>query len=195
MKKRIFFLSLFLVIAIIFTGCSEKGKPTKIVSQFLDAYKSKDYKVSEGFIKNKEFIKDNQNFPKELRPKMEDKFSQIEYKILSEDIKENKAKVKVEIKFNEMGKVLAGALTEYMQEAFTSQLSGGTQKDIEKILNEKMLKALEKNDIKRIKKTIEINLSKEKDQWKIEASEDLENALFGNLIEFGKKMQSSFEQK
>ncbi|KNF10071.1 lumazine-binding domain-containing protein [Gottschalkia purinilytica] len=198
MKKLSKILSALLVLILsVFTlsGCSDKEKPTATVKDFLETFKSKNYEKVYSFVNDSESIKDklnasNAEMPDKVSKVILDKIADVKYEVTEEKIEKNKASVKVKLEVNDIGHALTETITEYMQTALTMAFDeNADEKAMEKLAEEKMLDKLN-GKLDKVTKDVEIKLEKKNDKWVIEPSDDLINALTGNM----KALAEAFEE-
>ena len=174
--KKLLSIFITLVIAVTVTGCGAKS-PTKVVGEKLDSIKSGDSKEFSDILNNKisnsEETKDSDDAYSESLNKMVEAIKNITYKVNSENIDGDTAKVNVTLN----GPDLAEALSQFMQKAFAdafSQAFSGkelskeeTDAKYDKMLAE-ILGGMENTD-----RTMDIELVKENNEWKIKDENDL----------------------
>lgn len=184
LKKIIsLFLSIFLMISL--TACSTV-KPQESVKGFLDAYKKGELdKAATYLVNGQEGIDEmTEDEEEEYVKKMQDIIKDISYTIKEEKISEedkNKATVKIEIEFNDVGSKLLKIMPEYMTYAIQLGMENKSDDEMNKELSDKLISLLS-TDIEKVTRTIDIELSKKDDKWLMENNDELNNALTGNII-------------
>lgn len=201
MKKK---LSLLLVIVLCFTlfSCVKQPTPTDVANSYLSAIKSNDTeqltKLYAGDISTVSFQAAcddmSDSFSKELAKNVTTKFTSFEYKISNEIIKDDKATVDVTIKTYNLGDAFKSAISEYITEGISLAISGTSEEEINKLLEDKLSKKISEATFD-YESTVPLSLTKTKDGWIIdEYSDDSEflNALTGGIIDTSKDMAESF---
>ncbi|WP_312653285.1 DUF4878 domain-containing protein [Aminipila sp.] len=201
MKKK---LSLLLVLVLCFTlfSCVKQPTPTDVANSYLSAIKSNDTeqltKLYAGDISTVSFQAAcddmSDSFSKELAKNVTTKFTSFEYKISNEIIKDDKATVDVTIKTYNLGDAFKSAISEYITEGISLAISGTSEEEINKLLEDKLSKKISEATFD-YESTVPLSLTKTKDGWIIdEYSDDSEflNALTGGIIDTSKDMAESF---
>lgn len=183
--KKIISLFLIIVFTTALTACST-AKPQESVKGFLDSYKKGELdKAATYLVDGQEGIDEmTEDDEEEYVKKMQDIIKDISYTIKEEKISEedkNKATVKVEIEFNDVGSKLLKVMPEYMTYAIQLGMENKSDDEMNKELSDKLLSLLS-TDIEKVKRTIDIDLSKKDDKWLIENNDELNNALTGNIM-------------
>lgn len=161
MKKIIVLISTMLLL----TGCFYSNTPTKKTEELFKKYQALDDDV----LNDLEFISEGISLSTEKERDtytkiMKMQYSDIKYEILDEDINGDEAIVKVKINVYDMYKVQKEA-NEYKL-SHSEEFIVDNKYDEEKFMNYKLNKMLNTSD--RIEYTININLTKESDEWVVE---------------------------
>ncbi len=201
MKKK---LSLLLVLVLCFTlfSCVKQPTPTDVANSYLSAIKSNDTeqltKLYAGDISTVSFQAAcddmSDSFSKELAKNVTTKFTSFEYKISNEIIKDDKATVDVTIKTYNLGDAFKSAISEYITEGISLAISGTSEEEINKLLEDKLSKKINEATFD-YESTVPLSLTKTKEGWIIdEYNDDSEflNALTGGIIDTSKDMAESF---
>lgn len=201
MKKK---LSLLLVLVLCFTlfSCVKQPTPTDVANSYLSAIKSNDTeqltKLYAGDISTISFQAAcddmSDSFSKELAKNLTTKFTSFEYKISNEIIKDDKATVDVTIKTYNLGDAFKSAISEYITEGISLAISGTSEEEINKLLEDKLSKKINEATFD-YESTVPLSLTKTEDGWIIdEYSNDSEflNALTGGIIDTSNDMAKSF---
>nr|WP_315025071.1 DUF4878 domain-containing protein [uncultured Aminipila sp.] len=201
MKKK---LSLLLVLVLCFTlfSCVKQPTPTDVANSYLSAIKSNDTeqltKLYAGDISTVSFQAAyddmSDSFSKELAKNLTTKFTSFEYKISNEIIKDDKATVDVTIKTYNLGDAFKSAISEYITEGISLAISGTSEEEINKLLEDKLSKKINEATFD-YESTTPLSLTKTEDGWIIdEYSNDSEflNALTGGIIDTSNDMAESF---
>lgn len=193
MKKRNSIISIILAFVLVFslTGCNEEKKAETAVNEMFAAFKNLDYEAAQNFvnidditarIKNTktEFINENMTLV------MNNVFKKLEYEIISsEKTDSNNVIVKTKITAVNMVPILTDYFTKYSQYMrsflYSYQLPSveDMDKETERILDEITLDP----NLETVTNEADIKVIKnENNKWEIEADDTFVNALFGDLI-------------
>lgn len=208
MKKHLKIIGLIVVIttmATMLTGCGETRKAETVINNAFTALKALDLETASAHInidkifndisesddkKTDELSLDGNVFAQNL-------FGKMEYEIISsEKVDKNTVIVKTKITSVNMKPVLA----EYIAAAFQFSLANAfanpqpTEEEqsnaMEKILNESFTKV----DLEMITNEVDIKVINVDNEWKIESSDELANALLGGLPQVIEDMADSFAE-
>ncbi|QHI72924.1 DUF5105 domain-containing protein [Aminipila terrae] len=188
MKKfLIIFLCLFIVLTTV--GCGGE-KPEQAVKSMLDAVKAANQEAAEKYIdydkltdqeEDGSFASKNEEIYKLI-------LKNLNYKILSSSEDGDKATVKAEITNIDMKPIMDKMFSDAIALAF----SGLSDEQLEQKFNKNFEKLINNKDNKTITNTVTITLNKKDNHWKIDVSDELANAISGNLITVQKEMKDSF---
>ncbi len=170
-----------LITSLSLIACSPK--PNDTMDSFLQNFKKQDFKTAMTFVKGNDSSEALEFENEEEKKIVEGVLSKLEYEILSTEVKGDTATAKVKITSCNLPKILSTTLAELMPTLFASAFSQENVDDakVEAMMMENLLNAI--NDPKAPTTVAEINveLVKENNNWLIVPSEDLLNALTGNL--------------
>lgn len=172
---------LVLIITTALVGCNA-NTPSDVVSEYFDKVKKGDTSAKELFAVVEESgqeVLDEDGVSKEVTDKLIKKMKKLTYKINSEEINGDTAKVNVTVNsmnFGEVfGKVLAESMGYFMGQAFSGvEMS---DEDSENYMNDLLSKYLD--EVSYSDKTDDITLSKIDGKWKIDESESLVKLVMG----------------
>lgn len=190
--KRI--LLVFLIIFLIFglVGCSSGESPEQAVKNALDALKVADIEKASKYINYDELTDETQSEDKAATVDSEEMLKLIlknlSYNVKSSSINGNSATVNAEIINTDMSKIIA----DFIHQAFAFIFSGLTEEQLDKKYLEIFTDLMNRNDNKTVTNTVEIQLSKTEDSWKINVSDELADAIFGGLHSAAENMNNSF---
>ncbi len=200
MKK---FLFLFLLIPLVLSlaACGGEGVTAKkgetaeqSVEKALNAIKAADIEAASKYIDYNEIVNaGSTGTPDTEDEKKSEEMSKailknIEYKILESSEEEKTAVVKTEITNLDMSNVMA----EFISQLFPLAFSGLNEEQ----LNEKSFEIftnLVSSETKTVTKTVDINLSKSEEGWRIVGDDALADALTGGLVSFSDSMNGNNE--
>ncbi|MGM9972674.1 MAG: DUF5105 domain-containing protein [Clostridiaceae bacterium] len=202
MKKVIaVFLSVFMLVGI--AGCSSKEKsPEEVVTITLDALKKGDYIKASKYVDYEELMDRTDEIDvkeleglnyEDMKPELEKlatlMFKNLDYKILSSEEEKASAVVKAEITNIDMSEVLG----EVFLQMFALAFSGIDEEEMNKKVLETLTESMSQEGRTLATNTVDIELVKEKDNWKINVTDTLLDGIFGGIITTMEEMQKSFE--
>jgi hypothetical protein len=195
-NTRIKTLALILLLALLsltaLTSCSlGVEKPEKVVSNALEALKKQDKEKMEEYFTYEELM----NFSNEETEDAEDNFNneqikklifaKLEYKIISSIEKGDKATVQIEITNIDMKVVMQQYFTEALQIAMSNAFAGDSaisDEELDKKLEQIFIDKMSKNDQTTKTTTVEIQLEKKDNKWKIQLDEKIQDAITGGML-------------
>lgn len=180
LKKFIGLVACFCLLISI-TACGVQ-KPDEAVKGFFDALNKNDLKTAATFLSsnNKKFSYDNES-QKKIVEKL---FPKIKYKIISSTVSGNTAKVKANITAPDLVKITGKMINDLLPTLFTDNMSGNVdEKKENKLIEDYYIKSLSAKDVTMTSNEVNIELVKDsnKKTWLIKSSDDLLNAITGNL--------------
>lgn len=194
--KRVLSLFLLIPLVLFLAGCGGEGVTAKkgetaeqSVKKALDAIKAADTEAASKYIDYNKIV--NAGSTKTLDSEDEKKseemakmtFKNIQYKILESSEEEKTAVVKTEITNLDMNNVMTGFISQLFPLAF----SGLDEEQLEAKSFE-IFTNLVSSETKTVTKTVDINLSKGEEGWKIAGDDALADALTGGLVSFSNSM-------
>lgn len=196
MKKKISLITMILLVLIIATGCSAKGKIETTVSEFSGAMKEFDLEVMASKISPEDSegrdeingLNDEEGAGDSLENKLVDyvksNAAKIGYRINETVIDGDRATVSVGFKYVDGTPIFSEALTEYMQQAFTLLFSNEelTDEESDQMLADIVKKKSVQIEESFIEKTLDIKMIKVDSEWYIEKFDDeMLNIVLSNL--------------
>ena len=181
LKKVSLLIAAIVMTTLLLQGCGSKT-PTDIVNEYLSKVQRGDSNVEELFAIGNDEVddkKDSDSLSQETQNNLQDKFKEITYKINSESIDGDSAKVNVTVN----GMDLNIVFTKVIQEAFSfaiGQAFTGTQMTDEE--NNAYFESLLNKHLEEVtysERTGDISLIKENDEWKIQEDESILKLLIG----------------
>ena len=172
LKKLICFLSAIILVTAV-SGCGIKS-PSKVMSEKLDSIKNDSNEAISDLLNSKikdEDVSDSQDT--ESKNKMIESVKKFTYKINSETVDGDSAKVNVTVN----GPDLADAFSQFMQKAFSDALSNAfsgdnmTKEETEAKYDKMLCEILE--NVKFSDRTLDVEMVKEDKEWKIKNDNDL----------------------
>ncbi|WP_426350168.1 DUF5105 domain-containing protein [Alloiococcus sp. CFN-8] len=192
------FLSVFMIFGI--TGCSKEKSPDEVVKITLAALKEGDYIKASEYINYEELMDaageveigeleglDSQDM-KELEELAALLFKELEYKILSFEEEKASAVVQAEITNIDMSEVLG----EVFLQMFTLAFSGLEEEEMNEKAMEAFTESMSQEERSLVTNTVDIELTKEEDKWKINITDELLDGIFGGVISTIENMKDSF---
>jgi len=180
LKKFIGLIACFCLLMSI-TACGGQ-KPDEAVKGFFDALNKNDIKTSATFLNsnNKKLSYDNED-QKKIVEKL---FPKIQYKIISSTVSGDTANVKAKITAPDLVKITNKMATDLLPTMFTDAMNGNVdEKKEEKLMEDYYIKSLSAKNVTMTSNEVNIKLVKDanKKTWLIKSSDDLVNAVTGNL--------------
>lgn len=172
---------LVLIITTALVGCNA-NTPSDVVSEYFDKVKKGDTSAKELFAVVEESgqeVLDEDGVSKEVTDKLIKKMKKLTYKINSEEINGDTAKVNVTVNSMNFGEVFGKVFSESMN-YFMGQAFSGVEmsdEDSENYMNDLLSKHLD--EVSYSDKTDDITLSKIDGKWKIDESESLVKLVMG----------------
>ena len=121
-KKYLMYLLLLLSLILLFTGCTKKNNPSNSVNNYLEGFKTLNSEQSMSYLTNELKTKSsdytNLSTNKSVVKDVNELYSDIKWKVLSEDITDNIAIVEVETKSPNMDKIFSEMLGNLFFDAF-----------------------------------------------------------------------------
>lgn len=180
LKKFIGVITSFCLLISI-TACGSQ-KPDEAVKGFFDALNKNDLKTAATFLNSntKKLSYDNEN-QKKIVEKL---FPKVKYKIISSTVSGNTAKVKANITAPDLVKITSKMATDLLPTIFTAAMGGNVDEKKEtKMIEDYYIKSLSAKNVTMTSNEVNIQLVKDsnKKTWLIKSSDDLVNAISGNL--------------
>ncbi|MFT9056660.1 MAG: hypothetical protein ABF449_08540, partial [Ethanoligenens sp.] len=119
-------------------------------------------------------------------------FNKVDTKIEGDPtVKDNSASVKVKITAPDAKKILQDIMSEEISKAFANALnsSAGSQDTESEIMNEFQNK-ISQPDVSLTTTEMNLQLVKQKDKWKVKTTDNLIDAMTGNMISYAKDLSS-----
>ena len=160
----------------IFTGCNDKT-PTEVMTEYMDLIKSgSDNELFQSILVSNYSSTDNEN-SKEMTKKILSKYSNLTYKINSEEINGNEAKVNVTANVPDLNKAIQNfiqeALSKSLESAFSSEKP--SEEEQNKFYEETFSKLIE--NITYVDNTVDVILVKKDNSWEIKSTDDIKKLL------------------
>ena len=178
-KKVSLLLATMLTTTLLLHGCGGKT-PTDVVNQYLKKVKKADMNVAElvDGIEEQEEV-ESKSFSEDTEKKLKKKIKGMTYKINSETIDGETAKVNVTVKGPDLNIVIAKVMQESMGFIFTQSISGTemTEEQSNTYFDGLFSKYLD--EITYSERTDDISLIKVDGKWKIEQDDSLSTLMYG----------------
>jgi hypothetical protein len=173
-----------------------EDSPEHTVTEVLNALKIMDKKTVENHFTQEELFaiekKENNFNNKEIEKLF---FKNLDYKIKSSSADGDTAIVKTEITNLDMksimGEYISSAMGLAMLNAFTTDGSAISEEELNIKTEEMLINMLSRADNKKVTTTVDIKLSKNENEWRIDIQEDLQDALTGGTIAFREELEKS----
>ncbi|AFS79205.1 putative lipoprotein [Gottschalkia acidurici 9a] len=184
MKKVSILLCMFFTM-FIFASCSGNTEtPEQATTNALNAVKSLNKQEAEKYFTYSDLIKENSSKEDLLENEETLKLmlKNLNFKILSSDVKNDSAVVKAEITSIDMKPILG----EYISQAFSTAMSNAFVQDENNSEDDEMeqifIDLLKNEDNKLLTSVVDVKLTKVEGVWKLDMDESLKDAIFGGLI-------------
>lgn len=180
--RKILCLALVVVLAFGLVGCGSGESAEQAVGNALDAIKSMDKEGIEKYIDYDELVeaeKSDEEADLESEEMIKLVFEKLEYNIVSSEKNGDTALVTTEITNINMAKVFG----EFIMEAFSLAFSDIEEEEMNSKMMEIFTNLINREDNEMVTITVDINLKKINDEWKIDMSDELSNAIFGGMVE------------
>ncbi|QIB68562.1 DUF5105 domain-containing protein [Aminipila butyrica] len=192
--KKIFSVFLVSIIAISLVGCGGES-PEQAVKNALGAIKNMDTKTASKYLDYEELMNRSEageaamDADSEAMAKL--MLENLEYKIVSSEVDEDSAIVKTEITNTDMSKIMA----DFFPQLFGLAFSGLSEDQLGDKTMEIFTNLMNRTDNKTVTNTVDIKLSKDENSWKIDANDELTDAIFGGLLSVSEDIGSGGEDK
>lgn len=182
--KRLSVILLVMISTVSLYGCGGKT-PTNVVNEYFQKVQKGDtdvkklFDMAEDSEKGKEQSVKNDNFSEETQKKLLEKIKGMTYKVNSETIDGDNAKVNVTVKGMDLNVVLGKTIKEAFGLAFAQAFSGTKMSDEENNaqFNELFNKYL--GEVTYSDRTLDVELTKVDKQWKIKEGNAISKLLLG----------------
>ncbi len=188
--KKILSVLLCLALIISTVGCGGGEKPEQAVSNLLDAIKVADKEAAEKYINYDELMDkdEDESLSKDDEEIYKLLCQDLTYEIKSSEVNGDTAKVEADITNVDMKPILGELFTSLIPLAF----SGLDEEQIDEKTKEILKDLMSREDNETVTNTVTIDLSKKDNTWKIDESNELANAILGDLISVQEEMDDSF---
>ncbi len=196
-KKTGRLIAAALILAFVFTACGRGETPEQAVTNALNAVKNYEKETARKYFSSDELFSSNSQSDELIKDEENIKliFSKLDFKVLSSTKEKDTATVKTEITNIDMTEIIGEYFRQAMALASGNAFAGAnakSQEEIDKEAEQLLIDLLKKEDNKKVTFTIDIKLTKHENSWKIDANEEFQNAITGNLYNTIKNMESSF---
>ena len=209
MKRRIVSIVTALLLCLgcvaTFASCGTPS-PTETANSFLEAVKTQDKDTLKSVYAGGDELdfsgtsllgssSDSSSLSNDVIKKFKKKLLDFDYEVTDENIKDNKATVKVKLTTYEFGEAMTNLYTEMLENIWTFSAMSDKQSDafIEKLFSKQLDKLKEKS----YSSTVKLKLTKSDDGWKvdkIDSDGEFMNGLAGNLIDTINSFDDSFDE-
>lgn len=131
-------------------------------------------------------------FGEEATMALVDKVLDFDYELLDEEIDGDTATVKTTITTYPFGEIFKNVITDIFAEALSGKEM--TTEEAAKLMDQSLLDRLDEAE-KSYKTTVSIKLTKEGDNWIVQESTEMSNALTGGLLDFMSQLSNSTESE
>ncbi len=185
MKKIIFIISLCLLLVL--SGCASEthASDQTVVDDFFDAYSIQDYDTASTYVAmdSKEAYSALQSLisNEQLNAIVLNHMSDVSYKVLSSEVKEDTATIELRIIYRNAGGAFMNAIGSMYVEASEGKLSNNSPEEVTEHVQSLLLSHLDA-ELETMDRTRTVELVQENDQWRIVMTEEFKNALSANML-------------
>lgn len=196
MKKRLLALTLAFVMCLTFAACGEKrDSPETVVSNGIDAVKSLDQKALSAYWDVESFdALSGSDDSEETTQLMTLLVKNLSYKITSSEEKDSTATVSVEFTNLDMKSVMADVVSEafskMLEYAFLPEDQQPTEEETDAMFMEILTQLMDDNEYETVTASVNMELTLKDDKWKISATDDVLDAMFGGFVSYSDEMDS-----
>ncbi|MBU3105023.1 DUF5105 domain-containing protein [Clostridium gasigenes] len=180
-------LSFTLIFSLV--GCGPK--PDESIKSFFESTKSCDFETMSKYIKSDtdSSIITGKFESTEQEDLIKSLFKKIDYEILSTTVNKDEATTKVKITSVDMLRVYSDSMKQVMAILLPQAFSSNKPSDdeIQKMTFQYITNGINDPDVAKTTTEVDLKLTKEKDKWVIESSDELTNAITGNLSKVANK--------
>ncbi len=190
-KIVLFMLALSLCLSV--TGCGEKHPAAIAVDNMFTTFNKLDFEAASMYVdlNTLAFGEDANTITGDDEMYMNNLFDKLSYKILKVDkIDENNAKVTTEITAIDMKPVMVEYFTNALEFALANVFTA-TEEEIDSGIKDIFIEAVSAPDLATVTNTVEIIVEKTENGWQIQGSDELTDALYGNISEALEYVQNS----
>ena len=188
--KKIVSLLLAFVLALALSACGgAKSGPGKTVGTFCGAMKSFDLdKMSQCVLSGEDIADEMGDEDDELTAMFMDRMKEwagkMTYQAEEPTVDGDRATVKVNFHYTDASPVVAGAMEEYLSQAFALALSGSSEEELAQLFQTILTEQLEETSLSTAEQAATFNCTRTDDGWKIdEVPTDVVNVLTGNIAD------------
>lgn len=190
--KKVLVMILTLAFLAALCGCNEVRDAENALNSAITALQEGDYTKASGYVNGNEFLENNEMLKNAENTENVAKalFSKLICKInSSEKIDNSNVKINADVTNVNTENAFKNTITQ----AFSLALSGNVSQDeMESKILEIFTQNLSGEDVETVTSTIDINMVKTDDGWKVDADEKLQDAITGGLVSAAENFGSSF---
>lgn len=185
MKKL--YILLLISIVVSFSGCANESHASEntVIDDFFTAYKAQDYSTAKTFIAtgSKDSFDSLQTLIADdsLNSILLNHMSKLTYKVLSSDLQENSATLKVRIIYPNAGGAFMNAIGTMYVDASEGKLSNDAPDQVTTYISGLLKKHLD-TELETMDRERDVELVKEDGEWRIVMTEEFKNALSANMM-------------
>lgn len=192
--KKLFVLILTLAFLTALCGCNEVKDAESALNSTIAALQEGDYAKASGYINGSEILDNNEMLKnaKNTESLVIALFSNLSCSINSSE-KIDSTNVKINADITNVN--TANAFKNTITQAFSLALSGNVSQDeMESKILEIFTQNLSGEDAETVTNTVDINMVKTEDGWKIDADEKVQDAITGGLVSAAENLGSSLSE-
>lgn len=179
--KKILAVIFIIVMMLGLVACGGGQKPEDVVSSALISIQSTDLESIPKYFKEGDIGSLGDMEDDESMDNTKLIFKNLTFVVQEGTIDGDSAVVKTEITNLDMKSIM----TEYMQSMMALAFSGLDESEMDKQAEETLIKLLSREDNPTVTNIVDISLTKSENEWKIEMTEELLNAIVGGLSDMG----------
>lgn len=189
--KKVMVMILTLAFLTALCGCNEVKDAEGALNSAIAALQSGDYAKASGYINGSEILDNNEMLKnaENTESLIKAMFSNLSCSINSSEKTDN-SNVKINADITNVN--TANAFKDTITQAFSLALSGEVSQDeMESKILEIFAQNLSGEDVETVTSTIDINMVKTDEGWKVDANEELQDAITGGLVSASKNLGNS----
>lgn len=199
--KKITAIIMVLVMSLSLSGCNEEKKAEEALNQTMSALQKGDFLKAGGYIADTSALtgnaafdtyKDNNDFTGAI-------FSKLTYSVNSvEKTDSSNVKINATVSNVNMGNVISNAIGEIftlaLSNAFAPEEEQMSDEQMQNKMAELIAEGINAEDAEIVSKTVDVNVIKTDDGWKIDADEEVVDAVTGGLLTVAENMENSLSE-
>lgn len=199
--KKLVLVSLSVFMLFLLSGCNEEKKAEAALNSVVTALQSGDFETAGKYIKSSENLSDNEFFEKTVNTEEAGKamFSKMSCVVNSVEKTDNSnVVINADIKNVDMKGIISNSISELFSLAFSNALASEEEQmsdeDMQKKMMELIVNGINADDASIVSKNIDLKVVKTDDGWKVNADENVADAVTGGLVSTVKSFGNMFSE-